>query len=186
MESDRNFLMNEYYKRKAETFAPRYRFNGSGKSDFDSWKISLLPELKKALGPMPEPVDLNPEIICETEEDDIVKRRIVIDLEEDMSAPIWLYIPKSAFKKPAPAILCCHGHGQFGKDSVMGVKIANYPEREAEIKKFNYDYGLQMAKRGYVTIAVDWRGFGERSEGDVFYGKDECNMNYIKAGLLRL
>lgn len=48
MESNRNFLMDQYYKRKAVTFKPRHRFNG--KQDFNSWKSSLLPELKAALG----------------------------------------------------------------------------------------------------------------------------------------
>ncbi|NIA31509.1 MAG: prolyl oligopeptidase family serine peptidase, partial [Actinobacteria bacterium] len=35
-----------------------------------------------------------------------------------------------------------------------------------------------------ITIAIDWRGFGERSEGDIFAGRDECNMNFIKCGLI--
>ncbi len=182
MESSRNTLMDEYYKRKAVTFKPKYRFDGT--QDFDLWKTTLLSELKAALGPMPEPVALNPEIVWEMEADGIITRRIMIDLEEDMSAAIWLRIPKDALKKPAPAILCCHGHGNYGKDSVMGIKMNDCLEREAEIKCFNYDYGLQMAQNGFVTVAIDWRGFGERSEGDVFEGRDECNMNYIKAGLL--
>ncbi len=184
MESNRNYLMSEYYKRKAVNFNPRYRFSGQTKEEFTSWKSTLLQELKTALGPMPDAVDLNPEIIHEVDEGDFIRRRVIIDLEENMSAPLWILIPKAALSEPAPAILCCHGHGKFGKDSVMGVRIDNYPEREMEISKFNYDYGLQMAKNGFVTIALDWRGFGERSEGDVFWGKDECNMNYIKAGLL--
>jgi hypothetical protein len=65
------------------------------------------------------------------------------------------HIPKSALKAPCPAILCNHGHGKFAKDSVMGVRSGNARERNAEIEAFNYDYCLQMAKRGYVTMAID-------------------------------
>ena len=102
--------MDTYFKQKAAGFMPKYSFNGS---DFNSWKSFLIEKLKSALGPMPNPIGLNPEIVSEIEEDGLIKRRIIIDLEENMSAPIWLYIPKNALKKPAPAILCCHGHGQF-------------------------------------------------------------------------
>jgi hypothetical protein len=184
MQSGRNFLMGEYYKQKACKFQPKYRFNGKTKEDFNLWKPKLLAELKKRLGSTPEPVDLNPEVVHEIEDEKLIKRRVLIDLEEGMSAPIWVFIPKTSLQKPAPAILCCHGHGNFGKDSVMGIRISNCPERTQEIEQFNCDYGLQMAKRGFVTIAIDWRGFGERSEGDIFGGRDECNINYIKSGIL--
>ena len=184
MESSRNFLMGEYYKRKADRFEPKYRFNGKTKKDFDAWKSSLLKEIKAALGPMPTPVDLNPEVISEIDDGNIIKRKIIIDLEENMSAPIWLYTPKAALKKPAPAILCCHGHGPYGKDSVMGIRNRNCPERAQEIDCFNYDYGLQMAQKGFVTVAIDWRGFGERDEGDIFGKRDKCNVNFIKGCLI--
>ncbi len=184
MQINRNFLMGEYCKRKAVEFRPKYRFEGENEKDFASWKTALLSRLKVALGPMPEPVDLNPEIVHEVEDETLIKRRILIDLEENMSAAILLYIPKSALEKPAPAILCCHGHGQFGKDSVMGISNLFFPERSQEISQFNYDYGLQMAKRGFVTISIDWRGFGERSEGNIFVGRDQCNVNFIKSAIL--
>ncbi|MCE5341324.1 MAG: S9 family peptidase [Planctomycetaceae bacterium] len=183
MLSDRNILMGEYFKRKVSEISPKYRFKGKTQQDFKLWKTKLLDELKKKLGPMPQPVGLNPEIIHEVKADGLLKRRILIDLEKNMSAVILLYVPQNAFQKPAPAILCCHGHGNYGKDSVMGIRNPFCPQREGEIKQFNYDYGLQMAKHGFVTIAIDWRGFGERSEGDTFDGRDECNVNYLKCAL---
>jgi hypothetical protein len=184
MQSNRNFLMGEYYRRKVCEFEPRFRFSNQSRENFALWKKELLKLLKDALGKMPESVDLNTEVISEIEQDGIIRIRVLIDLEKDMSAPVWIYVPEQALRIPAPAILCCHGHGKFGKDSVMGVRISKFPEREDEIKGYNYDYGLQMAKHGYVTAAIDWRGFGERSEGNVFWGRDECNINYIKSGLM--
>ena len=65
----------------------------------------------------------------------------------------------------------------------MGIRNSNYPERAQEIERLNYDYGLQMAQKGFVTIAIDWRGFGERSEGDIFDARDECNINFIRSAL---
>ena len=91
-----------------------------------------------------------------------------------MAAIAWLFIPKESSEKPLPAILCCHGHGPFGKDSVMGITVDNSPERVTNIGDHNYDYGLQMAKNGYVTFAIDWRGFGEREgTSNAYPGKDK-------------
>ena len=180
----RNLSPAEYLKRAANQHQPKYRFAGKSTGDFNNWKLELLAALKDRLGPMPVPVDLNPEIIAEIQEEGLIKRRVLIDLEEDMSAVGWLYVPVNKPTEKLPAILCCHGHGQFGKDSVMGIRMKECPDRGMEIDRHNYDYGLQMAKSGYVTFAIDWRGFGERSDGDIHCGRDACNVNYILNNLL--
>ena len=129
-------------------------------------------------------VILNPRIIWEDEEDGIIKRKVIIDLEKYISAPVLVYMPVSAKDSPMPAIICNHGHGQFGKDSVMGVCNSDEPSRKQEIDEYNYDYGLQMAKQGYVTAAIDCRGFGEREDVVDPYGRDKCNLNFIRGCLL--
>ena len=177
--------MIEYFNRKAEALQPRLRFNDSAQTDFQNWKKQLFSELKTLLGQLPKTVALNPEIVWEIEDDGLIKRKVLFDTEEDMSVAALVYIPISARKKPCPAILCNHGHGKFAKDSVMGIRSGNEPARNAEIESFNYDYGLQMAKRGYVTMAIDYRGFGERSDGgDPYPGRDKCNVHFIRGNLM--
>jgi dienelactone hydrolase len=84
-----------------------------------------------------------------------------------------------------PAILCWHGHGQYGKESVMGNRSS--PERANDIDLHNYDYGEQMANHGYVTYAIDWIGAGERNPNnkpnhiDVAGQRDWCNLLYLNA-----
>ena len=160
-----NLSMIEYFNRKAAQLKPALRFIGSTETDFQSWKTKLLSQIKALLGTLPNPVPLNPEIVWEIEDDGLIKRRVLLDTEKDMSVAALVYIPVAARKKACPAILCNHGHGTYAKDSVMGIRSDDYVERNAEIKGFNYDYGLQMAKRGYVTMAIDYRGFGERGDG---------------------
>ena len=180
-----NFSMIEYFNRKAAAIKPCLRFGGSTPTDFQNWKSQLFSNIKTLLGTLPGKVALNPEIVWEIEEDGLIKRRVIINTEEDMSVAALLYIPVSARKKPCPAILCNHGHGKFAKDSVMGIRSGNYPERNSEIASFNYDYGLQMAKRGYVTMAIDYRGFGERGDGgDPYPGRDKCNVHFIRGNLM--
>jgi hypothetical protein len=130
-------------------------------------------------------VPLKPEIVWEIKEEGLIKRRVLLDLDEYSSVAALIFIPEAALKKAAPAILCNHGHGQFGKDSVMGMRCNNGPERNNEITSFNYDYGLQMAKRGFVTMAIDWRCFGERGDGGNPYpGRDKCNVHFIRGSLM--
>jgi len=87
--------------------------------------------------------------------------------------------------KSNAAILCSHGHGPYGKDTVAGVKSSS--AHVAQIKENNYNYGEQMAKAGYLTICPDLRGFGERRDGmDPFPGRDPCNVNFVKGVILGL
>jgi len=191
--------MIEYFNRMAELLQPKYRFEGKTKDDFNAWKQQLLAELKKLLGPMPERVPLNPQNVWEIREDGLIKRRVIIDLEENMSVAALVYVPEVPVefpsgsispdgvpvKKPMPAILCNHGHGQFGKDSVMGVRVRKPLQRKEEIYHYNFDYGLQMAQHGYVTMAIDYRGFGERSDGgNPYVDKDKCNVHFIRGSLM--
>ena len=187
MSKKRNLSMIEYLNGRAQKLHPRLRFAGGNRADFEAWHEALLEELKEMLGPMPSPAPLNPEIVWEAEQDGLIKRRIMLDTEENMSVAVWLFIPPAAFDKPLPAIVCNHGHGTYGKDSVMGIRSNNDPEREAEIKVCNYDYGLKMAQHGYVTLAWDLRVFGERGdEGDPYAGRDKCNVHFIRANLMGL
>ena len=181
----RNFSVIEYFRRQAEALQPEFRFQGRRAADFGQWQEQLLARLKEALGPMPEPVDLNPEIVWEVEEDGLIKRRVLLDFEEHMSAAALLYIPEAALKKAGPAILCNHGHGAFGKDAVMGLRPVDNAAGIENITVHNYDYGLQMARRGYVTIAIDWRCFGERADGGAPYpNRDLCNVHFIRGSMM--
>ncbi|OHB54860.1 MAG: hypothetical protein A2Y12_05465 [Planctomycetes bacterium GWF2_42_9] len=185
MKTSRNFSMIEYFNRKADAIKPAFRFSGKSQEDFLSWKQCLLAELRSLLGPMPTRVPLNAEVVWEIEEEGLIKQRVVIDTESDMSVAALVFMPKSAKQKPCPAILCNHGHGEYAKDSVMGVRSKYFVDRNTEIAGFNYDYGLQMAKHGYVTMAIDYRGFGERSDGGNPYpGRDKCNVHYIRGSLM--
>jgi len=181
----RQFSMIEYFNRRCAEITPRLSFRGKTKEDWQAWRQELLAELRKLLGEFPEPVPLNAEVVWQTEEDGLIKQRIVFDSEKHMSVPALLYIP--ADRRPEerlPAILCCHGHGRYAKDGVMGVHL-NDPDRQRYMRMRNGDYGLQMAKHGYVTMAVDWRVFGERRDGwDPYPGRDPCNVHFIRGLLL--
>jgi hypothetical protein len=138
----------------------------------------------------PEKVPLNPELVVEWKDDGLIKQRWLIDVSKYISAVFQINIPETVKDgEKLPAILCWHGHGQHGKDDVMG-NIAS-SEMQASIAECNYDYGKQMAKAGYATYAIDWIGKGERNDsgkphhlGQQDGGRDWCNLYYLTATMM--
>ena len=180
----RNFSINVHLVDLAKGHSPKYRFSSVTHRGWRKWRKKLLPAVRSTLGRMPRKVPLNTEILSERQEDGLVKRTVVFDVEEGLSLQAYVFWPADANDR-LPGILACHGHGFFGKETVMGNRSAS--EMQQEIEQYNYDYGLQMAKAGYVVIAIDWRGFGSRSDSDQEYwhrGRDICNMHYIRLTLL--
>jgi len=168
---------------------PLMRFDGRTIGYFNEWRKSTLPEVVKTLGDWPERVPLNPELQCEWEHDGLIKQRWLIDVGPHISAAFLVNRPKKTVKgRKVPAILCCHGHGKFGKEPVMGNDSS--PELRDAISAHNYSYGHQMAKAGFATFAIDWIGFGERNDSNkphssaVNAGRDWCNLYYLNATML--
>ena len=185
----RNLSINAYFRAIAANHVPTYRFDGR---DFGTWQKDLLPLVRGTLGKMPARVPLNPEIQAEWREDGLVKQRVIFDVEDGLSAVAYVFRPEGARGK-LPGILACHGHGPFGKETVMGNRSS--AAMAADITNHNYDYGFQMAQAGFAVIAIDWRGFGERDDrrkpnfNDIDiqhlpHKRDLCNLHYLRASIL--
>ncbi|MCC6579669.1 MAG: prolyl oligopeptidase family serine peptidase [Phycisphaeraceae bacterium] len=179
-----------FFCNRALEHKPQAAFAGKTKADFEKWKKQTLPQVLATLGDRPAKVKPKPELMVQWEEDGLIKQRWVIDTQPGLSAVLLLFRPAGMKRgEKRPAILCCHGHGPHGKNAIMGVLT---PQQIAsDVTPLNYDYGLQMAKQGFVTFAIDLLGFGERSSrqkphthGDHIGARDECNINYLCATLL--
>ena len=168
------FLRKLYRRMK-----PSLSFQAKTKEEFEEWKRKLKNKIVELLGEFPEPAPLNPQLLSTEETEKYVREKWLIQSEQDCYVPLYLLIPKNVDGK-RPAILCAHGHGPYGKDPVAGVHF-NDPERKANILRHNYNYGEQMAERGFVTIVPDWRSFGERiAYQNPYLGRDICNIHFIQ------
>lgn len=184
----RNLSPQEMFIRIAQGHLPEFRFERFSES-FDTWKASALPRVLETLGGVPESVPMNPELTLEWEDRGVRKRRYLIDVGPHISAVLRVNIPGNLQPgEKRAALFCWHGHGMFGKAPVMGDSASG--EIASEIKRCNYDYGHQMAEKGFVTFAIDWMGCGERNDrlkphflstaGD----RDWCNLYYLHATML--
>jgi hypothetical protein len=117
------------------------------------------------------------------------RQKWIIDVAPFISATLLVNYPLDACADKLPVIQCCHGHGPFGKDVVMGDD--SDPDRAGNILRLNYNYGEQMAREGFITYAIDTIGMGERNDSNKpnhrnpnIGGRDWCNMYYLHATML--
>jgi len=162
---------------------PSLTFDGKDLEDWATWRRNFLKQLRMNLGRFPRPVPLRAEVVEKVDFGTYTREKAVYDSERYASVPAFILIPKGIKSgERRPALLCAHGHGR-GKVDVVGI-AASEEEHGSFIKPLNYDYGRQFAERGYVVIAPDWRGFGEREPNRewVREGRDGCNVNYLAFG----
>lgn len=149
--------------RKFDKYARKDCFTGHTKEEFELWRSRMQELLKDLLGlEKMEKSSLNPitqEIT--TLSGNIRREHIRIEVEPEVWMPMYLLIPADADSSTRP-FLCLPGHNGAGKYTVAGVQ--EYEAVEEKIRKYHYDYGMQLARLGYIAICPDARGFGERRE----------------------
>ena len=182
----RNLSPNRMFVEMAKAHVPDYHFTGTTAAEFDAWKTEALPQVLATLGDAPERVDPNPELLAEWEDKDLIRQRWIINVQPHLSATMLVNLPKGlAADEKRPAILACHGHGEYGKEPVMGNDTS--PGLRQAIADHSYNYGEVMAQTGYITYAIDWIGFGERNDSHkpnhlaVARTRDWCNLYYLHA-----
>jgi dienelactone hydrolase len=138
-----------------------------------TWLNGRQRRLTELLGPVPDPVALNPETLESVQCDGYRRDKIVFDTEDTMSVPAYLLVPAGRVA-PGAAVLACHGHGP-GKSQAVGLAHTDAP---------NSDYALQLVRRGYVVLAPDLRCFGERLDWNPedHYACDTNLVHAVMAG----
>ncbi|MFH1008489.1 MAG: alpha/beta hydrolase family protein [Candidatus Latescibacterota bacterium] len=185
----RNLSPQQMFRDLTEEHTPEYSFSGKDRAEFVAWKKEALPKVLGTLGQSPPQAPANPEMLAQWEDKGLVRQRWVIDVQKHLSATLLVNIPKGLkAEEKRPAILCCHGHGPFGKEPVMGNDSS--AELRGSIAMHNYNYGQIMAQKGFITYALDWIGFGERNENNkpnhssLAAGRDWCSLYYLHATML--
>jgi len=120
-------------------------------ADWEQRRAEVLRGMETIMGELPGkekrcPLDMKVEE--EFAGDTYVRRLVTYASEPGSRVPAYLLIPKDvlAGKKKAAAVLCLHGTNDVvGPGSVVG--LGTRPNR---------DYGLELAERGYVTLAPNY------------------------------
>lgn len=149
--------------RKYDRYARQDAFRGSTPEEFRQWREDTRSLLHSLLGTCKMERGIQDARRMETvfTEEGIRREHWRIQVEPEVWMTLFLLAPAGA-GKDTPVILCPPGHNGAGKYSVAGVR--DYPPITEKIDHYHYDYGLQLAKQGCVTVCPDCRGFGERRE----------------------
>jgi hypothetical protein len=119
-------------------------------ADWGKRRAEIVRGMETVMGKLPGadkrcPLDMKVEE--EVDRDTHVRRLITYASEPGGRVPAYLLIPKDvlAGKKKAPAVLCLHGTDNvIGHGTVVG------------LGKANRGYALELAQRGYVTLAPNY------------------------------
>lgn len=97
----------------AEKHRPRYGFEGQTQTEWRAWNKEALPEVLKTLGPMPEKVSPNAEVVAQWEAEGVVMERVLIDVQEGLSAALLINRPPRPLSKtpgPRSCVVTATGH----------------------------------------------------------------------------
>jgi putative membrane-bound dehydrogenase-like protein len=134
-------------------------------ADWSKRRADIVENMQLVMGPLPDAkrkVDLAMQVEETTELPKVIRKRITFAVEKDDRVSAYLLIPKQA-KKKVPAILCLHQTTTLGKGEPAGVG-----------GKENLQYALELAQRGYITLAPDYPYFGD-------YKVDPYQRGYVSA-----
>lgn len=129
-------------------------FEARTSEDWEPRRQHIRAAMERVMGPLPNParrVALDVKVLDEvTLDGGIVRRHLSYQSDATDRVAAYLLMPPSASNAKRPAMLCLHQTSRDGKAEPVGV--AGNPDLH---------YALELAQRGYVTLAPDYPGFGE-------------------------
>lgn len=152
-------LLNLYDER-----GRKYAFGAQSISKHEAWKKEVREKLKEISGiNKMQSCDLSPKFISSVKLEGYRRDKVVIQTEPEVWMPLYILIPEDIKDgERRPCVIATHGHGGGAKESIAG--ITERKDISERIVKYNYDYGLQFVKEGYVVFCSDARAAGERRE----------------------
>jgi dienelactone hydrolase len=141
----------------------RLAFRATSLTEWQLWHARLTATLLDLLGGFDDPVcDLAPRVLERNELDGYVREKVLYWTRPETPVPAWLLLPGDLQPgERRPALICLHGHGR-GKDEIVG--IAEDGTQRSEPGEYQKDFAIQAVRRGYVVLAPEQYGFGERRE----------------------
>ncbi|HQH74574.1 MAG TPA: hypothetical protein PK360_21035, partial [bacterium] len=120
---------------------------------WETKRDAILQTLRAILG---EPTDLKPvppyvEVMGEEEQGTYIRRHIRVATEMDDWIPAYLLIPKPVPTSPRPVMIVLHQTVAQGKEEPCGI------QGDAKLA-----LALELVQRGFICLAPDAIGFGER------------------------
>lgn len=154
--------------------------------DLPAWRQAGRDKLWELTLQAPDHTPFAPQVVGETDRGSYVARKVVFNLTADSRVAGLMLVPKGA--GPFPAALMLHDHGSkfdIGKEKLVetwddDARLAS--SRAWAARYFSGRYpGDALARRGYVVLAVDALGWGDRG-GMTFDNQQALASNAFNLG----
>ncbi|HCU38175.1 MAG TPA: acetylxylan esterase [Armatimonadetes bacterium] len=151
-----------FIDRLYEHNTPELAFAAGTEDEWREWRRKLKRKVWELLGGMNDPrCELQPEVVERKQMDGYTRERVIYSSRREMLVPSYVLIPDGAEPNSAlPAVVAISGHGH-GKDDLVGLDAKGNPRTEPS---YQNDFAIQMVHRGFVVIAPEQLGFGERRD----------------------
>ncbi len=155
-----------FYEKLKDKLTYPLSWNSGKYTNFHKWKNMAQKRVKAAL-PDEAAVPFDAKVIDKEDRGSYTAEKIAMDITPESRVLALLLIPKAGGRHPAALLL--HDHGAkftIGKEKM--IRPWNDPLKEAEAAKWSQKYfsgrfvGDELAKRGYVVLATDALGWGDR------------------------
>ncbi|WP_454190382.1 alpha/beta hydrolase family protein [Paenibacillus sp. Marseille-Q7038] len=147
-----------YFAQHTHNIRPLGAF--TSEKEWGQWRKELTGRLMPLLGKFPEhPAALAPVLLERTERSDHIRERVEITTYEGLRMPMYILSPIDSKHEPRPVVLALHGHG-YGSREIVGLE-ADGAER-IESPGLHKDFALEWVKHGFIVIAPELLGFGDR------------------------
>jgi dienelactone hydrolase len=159
------------------------RFPGGGGEDCRRWQAEFGAKLRELLGPFAPPKAWKTRLIHAEDFDDFRREELVLEAEGHPSLPLYLLLPRPRAAGRRAGVVALHGHGGHGHHPVAGRD--DLPGVAEAIKSAHYDYGRQLARRGFAVAAPCLTPFGVRLGNAESFGKqDPCADTFLRLQIL--
>ncbi|WP_309119374.1 alpha/beta hydrolase family protein [Paenibacillus sp.] len=163
---------DEYMESLYASITPELQFAAANAEEWKAWRDRLRRRFAERLGGFPDrSAALEPKLLERVECDGYVRERVEFTTFFGLRCPAYVLVPtvSAALGARLPAVAAFHGHG-YGSREVVGLS----PAGESIIGRPTYqkNFGVQLAKRGFLVVAPEIFGFGDRRLRDE-YGRDK-------------
>lgn len=161
-------------------------------SNFSAWKRAARAKVLEKIIEQPDHTPFNPRVIGEVDRGSYMGRQLVFNLTAESRVAALELVPKG--KGPFPAVLLLHDHGarfDIGKEKMIEPWEDETRLQAAKMWSDKYFSGRfvgdQLAARGYLVLAIDAFGWGDR--GVMTYEAQQavaCNLMNLGSSLAGL
>ena len=133
--------------------------------DVEAWKARGRRQVHELLRYDPPKCDPKAEVVERVDCGEYLREKVYFNTTPDIRVPAYVLLPKGEPKR-RPAVVALHDHGAFfafGKEKIVATE--NEHPALTEFKRTAYEgrsWASELAKRGYVVIAIDMFYWGER------------------------